>query len=56
MADILLQGYNDAVQFLVKHGQIDVNCTTCLTVKSKYTPAEVMALAEVRNQIRINRF
>ena len=42
MAEILMQGYHDATDFLTRHGKIDVSCTTCLTVKSKYTPTDVL--------------
>ena len=45
MANLLLAGYHDAVAFLARYGQIRNSCGTCLTVKSKYTPKDVLEVS-----------
>ena len=45
MSGILLSGYHDAVAFLARYGQIRNSCGTCLTVKSTFTPKEVLEVS-----------
>jgi hypothetical protein len=45
MSQIMLQGYHDATAFLARKGVIESSCTTCLTVKTKYTPSEVLRVS-----------
>ena len=45
LSGILLSGYHDAVAFLARYGQIRNSCGTCLTVKSTYTPKDVLEVS-----------
>ena len=45
LSGILLSGYHDAVAFLARYGQIRNSCGTCLTVKSTYTPNDVLEVS-----------
>ena len=47
MSEILMQGYHDAVAFLTKHGQIRHACGKCLTVKTTFSPQDVLKVSLV---------
>ena len=47
MSEILMQGYHDAVAFLTKHGQIRHACGKCLTVKTTFSPQDVLKVSFV---------
>ena len=42
MSQILMQGYDDTVAFLARYGQLKHSCGTCLTVRTKFTPKDVL--------------
>ena len=42
MAETFLSGYHDAVSFLARYGQIQSSCGTCLTVRTTYSPKDVL--------------
>ena len=49
MSELLMQGYYDAVAFLVKHGKIRHDCGKCLTVKTTYSPQDVLKVSYINN-------
>ena len=42
MSALLLAGYHDAVAFLARYGQLNASCGTCLTVKTTFSPQDVL--------------
>ena len=48
MAELLLQGYHDTVNFLSRYGQINASCGTCLTVKTTFSPQDILRVRNFR--------
>ena len=56
MSELLMQGYYDAVAFLVKHGKIRHDCGKCLTVKTTFSPQDVLKVSLVFSLVRVFGF